>query len=360
MTVTVTPTLGRRDEWTLMATAVGEMMVIGDEAAVHFVHLPGSFVESAFDPDRAGRPGPVALAVEQIEAYFAGVLSVFDLPLDPAGTDFQRRVWLALADIPYGATESYGELALRVGNPKACRAVGMANGRNPLPLVLPCHRVIGADGSLTGYVGGLDLKKRLLDHERPRRRPGPPPGGAPPRTGSSKGTATPDSTGGRRWGMAWAWTYLGLSLLGAGFVLNAFRPPRNEYLLVPSFFAGWYTGEMPVWHIVWQLTATGLFALTGAFRFWPGWVGLAVAAVSWVGLASLAMIGRAAGRVFDAIERGLRPCDRATTSPCRPPDATPCGASPASSTRCPVRPDRSGPCATSTTPATAFVVTGST
>ncbi len=166
MTVTVTPTLGTTDQWTVMGTPVGEMMVIGDDDAVHFVHLPDSFVPSAFDPERSGRPGAVATAVEQIDAYFAGDLKDFALPLDPAGTAFQRQVWLALADIPYGETESYGELASRVGNPKACRAVGLANGRNPIPLVLPCHRVIGANGSLTGYGGGLDLKRRLLDHER--------------------------------------------------------------------------------------------------------------------------------------------------------------------------------------------------
>jgi methylated-DNA-[protein]-cysteine S-methyltransferase len=166
MTVTLTPKLGTSDAWTLVATPVGEMMVIGDDDAVHFVHLPGSYPEDAFDPDRAGTPAAVGAAVEQIAAYFTGALVRFSLPLDPAGTDFQRRVWLALADIPYGTTESYGELAARIGNPKACRAVGLANGRNPIPLVLPCHRVIGADGSLTGYGGGLELKQRLLDHER--------------------------------------------------------------------------------------------------------------------------------------------------------------------------------------------------
>jgi methylated-DNA-[protein]-cysteine S-methyltransferase len=166
MTVTVTPRLGPSDQWTLIDTPVGEMMLIGDEEALHFVHLPHSYLASAFDPDRTGLPAAVAAASAQIDAYFAGDLKDFSLPLAPAGTDFQRRVWLALADIPYGATESYGELALRVGNPKACRAVGLANGRNPIPLVLPCHRVIGANGSLTGYGGGLELKRSLLDHER--------------------------------------------------------------------------------------------------------------------------------------------------------------------------------------------------
>ena len=102
--------------------------------------------------------------------------------------------------------------------------------------------------------------------------------------------------------MAWAWLYLALSLLGAALVLNAFRPQRNEYLLVPSFFAGWYTGELPVWHIVWQAVATGGFALAGAFDSWPGWLGLGVAVSSWAGLGVLAVIGRRAGRVFAALE----------------------------------------------------------
>ena len=171
MTVTVTPTFGINDEWTVIPTPVGEMMLIGDDDAVHFVHLPDSFDSRHFDSRRAGVPAAVAATAEQVDAYFAGRLSEFSLPLDPAGTDFQRRVWFALADIPYGATESYGELASRIGNPKACRAVGLANGRNPLPLVLPCHRVIGADGSLTGYGGGLELKQRLLDHERTATAP---------------------------------------------------------------------------------------------------------------------------------------------------------------------------------------------
>jgi methylated-DNA-[protein]-cysteine S-methyltransferase len=166
MTVTVTPTLATSDRWTEITTPVGPMMVIGDEEALHFLHLPGSYDRRAFEPARVGAPAAVAAAVEQIAAYFNGDLKEFSLPLDPAGTDFQRRVWLALADIAYGATESYSQLAARVGNPKACRAVGLANGRNPIPLVLPCHRVIGANGSLTGYGGGLALKKRLLDHEQ--------------------------------------------------------------------------------------------------------------------------------------------------------------------------------------------------
>ena len=105
-------------------------------------------------------------AAAQVRAYLAGDLKHFDLPLRLEGTDFQRRVWKGLQGIPYGETISYGELARRVGNAKACRAVGLANGRNPVAIIVPCHRVIGADGTLTGFGGGLDRKKWLLDHER--------------------------------------------------------------------------------------------------------------------------------------------------------------------------------------------------
>jgi methylated-DNA-[protein]-cysteine S-methyltransferase len=105
-------------------------------------------------------------AAAQLEAYFAGELTEFDLPFDLAGTEFQRDCWLALATIPYGQTVSYGEQARRLGlGPDAARAVGAANGQNPIPVILPCHRVIGADGSLTGFGGGLHLKRFLLEHE---------------------------------------------------------------------------------------------------------------------------------------------------------------------------------------------------
>jgi methylated-DNA-[protein]-cysteine S-methyltransferase len=102
---------------------------------------------------------------EQLDAYFAGELSTFDLEMNLLGTLFQQRVWSQLCDIPYGETISYGELARRVGNANASRAVGLANGRNPIALIVPCHRVIGANGSLTGYGGGLERKTWLLEHE---------------------------------------------------------------------------------------------------------------------------------------------------------------------------------------------------
>ncbi|GHA13738.1 methylated-DNA--[protein]-cysteine S-methyltransferase [Streptomyces echinoruber] len=109
---------------------------------------------------------PFTEAVEQLEAYFAGELKEFTVPLRLEGTPFQRRVWDQLRRIPYGETRSYGDLAAALGSPGASRAVGLANGRNPVGIIVPCHRVIGASGSLTGYGGGLDRKRRLLEFER--------------------------------------------------------------------------------------------------------------------------------------------------------------------------------------------------
>ena len=121
---------------------------------------------------RLGEPAdapqhPVLLETErQLAEYFAGTRKAFSLPLDFAGTEFQRSVWAALLTIPYGETRSYGQIARQIGRPKAVRAVGAANGRNPLSIVAPCHRVIGASGELTGYAAGVLRKKRLLEHER--------------------------------------------------------------------------------------------------------------------------------------------------------------------------------------------------
>jgi methylated-DNA-[protein]-cysteine S-methyltransferase len=122
-------------------------------------------------PEGTGAPGdpaaePFAAAARQLAAYFAGTLTRFSLPLTPRGTEFQRLVWAALLQIPFGQTATYGQLAADLGRPAASRAVGLANGRNPISIVVPCHRVIGSDGSLTGYGGGLDRKRYLLDLER--------------------------------------------------------------------------------------------------------------------------------------------------------------------------------------------------
>ena len=105
--------------------------------------------------------------VTQLDEYFAGNRKTFDVEMELSGTDFQTKVWGALAEIPYGTTVTYGDLAVRIGNPKACRAVGLANGKNPVPIIIPCHRVIGKDGSLTGFGGGMGIKQMLLDLERP-------------------------------------------------------------------------------------------------------------------------------------------------------------------------------------------------
>jgi methylated-DNA-[protein]-cysteine S-methyltransferase len=154
--------------WTVMDSPVGELKI---------VELHGSITAIEFTPYRntSGRPRgersddhPVlAEAVRQLRAYFDRDLKEFDLPLAPEGSDFQLRVWEQLRGIPWGETASYGEIAHRLGMTNAAsRAVGVANGRNPIPIVIPCHRVIGADGTLTGYAGGLDRKQTLLSVEQ--------------------------------------------------------------------------------------------------------------------------------------------------------------------------------------------------
>jgi len=149
---------------------VGPLTLVADHGAIVGLymnlqrHRPDDLAFG--EPDRRGREGePFKAAADQLDAYFAGALTHFSLPLAPRGSDFQQRVWAALQDIPYGETESYGKLAERIGSPGAARAVGLANGRNPIGIVIPCHRVVGSGGSLTGYGGGLERKKQLLDLE---------------------------------------------------------------------------------------------------------------------------------------------------------------------------------------------------
>jgi methylated-DNA-[protein]-cysteine S-methyltransferase len=147
---------------TTIDSPVGPLVLTSDGTALTRV-----LFDAPVDPGWSTGPCPVLdRAVAQLGEYFAGERTTFDLPLEPAGTPFQRTTWLALREIPYAETINYGQLALRVGNAKASRAVGLANGRNPISIVVPCHRVIGADGSLTGYGGGLDRKRTLLDLER--------------------------------------------------------------------------------------------------------------------------------------------------------------------------------------------------
>jgi methylated-DNA-[protein]-cysteine S-methyltransferase len=145
------------------------MLLVEDERGLRSINFPAS--KRAERPQEHWRKdnAPFAEAIRQLRAYFQGELKNFDLPLSPEGTEFQLRVWKNLCEIPYGETISYGQLAQRIGNPKASRAVGLANGSNPIPIIIPCHRVIGSNGSLTGYGGGLSNKKMLLALESSQR-----------------------------------------------------------------------------------------------------------------------------------------------------------------------------------------------
>ncbi|MEP6882521.1 MAG: methylated-DNA--[protein]-cysteine S-methyltransferase [Dokdonella sp.] len=147
-------------------TPIGPVTLVGDGEALSMVGLPESRRPLVISAHWKREPTAFVEAKRQFAAYFAGELVEFDLPLAPRGTEFQLGVWKALCTIPYAATVSYAELAQRIGNPKASRAVGLANGANPLSIIVPCHRVIGANGSLTGYGGGLKAKQALLDLER--------------------------------------------------------------------------------------------------------------------------------------------------------------------------------------------------
>ena len=160
-------------EYVVIDSPIGPLTLVAADGMLTGLYLDGPRSGSAgYAPgaEVLGAPGdparePFCAAAAQLAAYFAGRLTEFTLPLAPAGTQFQRRVWAGLREIPYGETWSYGQLASKIGNPTAARAVGLANGRNPIAVVIPCHRVIGSDGSLTGYGGGLDRKRYLLDLE---------------------------------------------------------------------------------------------------------------------------------------------------------------------------------------------------
>ena len=154
-----------RHYYTRIDTPVGPALLVSDGAALTGLYLNEPPQIGADWREDAGA-APLPEARRQLDAYFAGERRDFDLPLAPRGTEFQRRVWGELTRIPHGETISYGELARRVGDPKAARAVGMANGRNPISIVVPCHRVVGASGKLVGYSGGLDRKAALLAGEQ--------------------------------------------------------------------------------------------------------------------------------------------------------------------------------------------------
>ncbi|WP_340560259.1 methylated-DNA--[protein]-cysteine S-methyltransferase [Streptomyces sp. GSL17-111] len=150
---------------TVLDSPVGPLTLVAEDGVLCGVYME----DQRHRPARAsfGVPDPSGFsrAVEQLEEYFAGGRTAFSLPLALHGTPFQRTVWAALTEIPYGETVSYGELARRIGRPGASRAVGLANGRNPVGIIVPCHRVVGSSGGLTGYGGGLERKRHLLDHE---------------------------------------------------------------------------------------------------------------------------------------------------------------------------------------------------
>ncbi len=156
------------------ASPVGELVLTASDSGLTGIYLPTSrhgpprvesedWVED--DGRRSGAGAMLARACEQLQEYFAGARTAFDVPLSASGTTFERRVWELLRGIPYGTTTSYGALAHRLGDPRATRAVGAANGKNPIPIIVPCHRVVGARGDLTGFGGGIDCKRWLLEHE---------------------------------------------------------------------------------------------------------------------------------------------------------------------------------------------------
>ncbi len=155
--------------YTRMESPVGPLLLAASEAGLHHILFTKG---KRTTPDREWREDarPLQETIRQLRAYFAGELEEFDLPLAPQGTVFQRSVWSKLCNIPFGETISYGELARRIGNPKASRAVGLANGQNPIPIIIPCHRVIGSNGKLTGYGGGLPIKEKLLALEQRQLR----------------------------------------------------------------------------------------------------------------------------------------------------------------------------------------------
>jgi len=150
---------------TRMESPLGRLLLIAEDAGLREIRFENS-KHPAAQPEGHEDVKPFHEIIRQLRAYFAGELEAFDLPLAPEGTPFQLKVWRKLLQIPYGETISYGELARRLGNPNASRAVGVANGSNPIPIVIPCHRVIGSNGKLTGYGGGLPIKEKLLALEQ--------------------------------------------------------------------------------------------------------------------------------------------------------------------------------------------------
>ncbi|MCG8686089.1 MAG: methylated-DNA--[protein]-cysteine S-methyltransferase [Desulfobacterales bacterium] len=151
--------------YTYFDSPIGKLMLYGNNCLEGIVFPKGKTSQDP-EPEWQLDPSGFEEVKRQLDQYFKGRLKSFDLELKTGGTTFQQQVWQALAKIPYGSTISYGDLAVQIGNPKAVRAVGLANGRNPIPIIIPCHRVIGKNGSLTGFGGGLDVKRFLLELEQ--------------------------------------------------------------------------------------------------------------------------------------------------------------------------------------------------
>jgi methylated-DNA-[protein]-cysteine S-methyltransferase len=151
--------------YTIVDSPIGELLLVGDGEALHRLDMRGGRRPVPIDPRWERRGDAFPEVGEQLEEYFHGRRREFDVKLAMTGNQFELRVWRELCDVPYGETVSYGQLARAIGAPHAARAVGLANGRNPIAVIVPCHRVIGSDGSLTGYGGGLERKRLLLDLE---------------------------------------------------------------------------------------------------------------------------------------------------------------------------------------------------
>jgi methylated-DNA-[protein]-cysteine S-methyltransferase len=152
--------------YSYVTSPLGPILIAGDTSGLRLINFQQGKKKRLPETDWVEDSRPWRQTIRQLEAYFAGILREFTLDLAPEGTSFQQAVWRALQDIPYGETTSYGALAKGLGKPQASRAVGAANGSNPLPIVIPCHRVIGSSGKLIGYGGGLDIKEALLAFER--------------------------------------------------------------------------------------------------------------------------------------------------------------------------------------------------
>lgn len=167
---TVAPTAVGSLFYTSIDSPIGELLLLGDDRALHGLYMQDGRKPARISPRWERSAAPFTDVRAQLQEYFAGERVAFETQLEMDGTRFELQVWRALTEIPYGETVSYGEIARRIGQPSAARAVGLANGRNPIAVIVPCHRVIGANGTLTGYGGGLERKQLLLELERGQGR----------------------------------------------------------------------------------------------------------------------------------------------------------------------------------------------